>query len=150
MTFSLRKATVKDAPSIAFMNVSLARESENKELDLALVNKGVVALLEDANKGWYLLACEGDNLIGQLMITYEWSDWRNGWFWWIQSVYVLPGRRGMGVFKALYKEVCSMAKSEENVVGVRLYVEEHNLNAKKVYESMGMKPAGYEVLEMVF
>jgi len=65
-------------------------------------------------------------------------------------VYVLPGRRGMGVFKALYKEVCSMAKSEENVVGVRLYVEEHNLNAKKVYESMGMKPAGYEVLEMVF
>jgi ribosomal protein S18 acetylase RimI-like enzyme len=96
------------------------------------------------------LACEGDNLIGQLMITYEWSDWRNGWFWWIQSVYVLPGRRGRGVFKALYKEVCFIAKSEENVVGIRLYVEEHNLNAKKVYESMGMKPAGYEVLEMIF
>lgn len=150
MTFSLRKATVKDAPFIASMNVSLALESENKNLDLATVNQGVAACLGDSNKGWYLLACEGDTPVGQLMITYEWSDWRNSWFWWIQSVYVLPNQRGRGIFRALYQEVCTLAKSAGNVVGIRLYVEEHNRTAKKVYETMTMKSAGYEVLEAIF
>ena len=147
MTYSLRKATVKDAPSIAFMNVSLARESENKELDLALVNKGVVALLEDANKGWYLLACEGDNLIGQLMITYEWSDWRNGWFWWIQSVYIEPEYRGQGIYSELYSFVKNRAREVGGVCGFRLYVEKDNRHAQDVYRKLGMEETYYQMFE---
>lgn len=137
-------------PAVASMNISLALESENRTLNPAIVEQGVTACLNDTNKGWYLLACENDRPVGQLMITLEWSDWRNGWFWWIQSVYVLPTYRGKGIFRKLFENVSLIAKKEMNVVGIRLYVEEHNHSARKVYEKLGMHPAGYEVLEAMF
>ena len=128
----------------------LALETEQRQLDLARVTAGVQALLSDPAKGIYFVAeCDGA-LAGQLLITYEWSDWRNGNFWWIQSVYVLEQFRGSGVFRALFEHVQALAKARKDVCGLRLYMDAHNARARQAYERLGLKRTNYEVFEIDF
>jgi GNAT superfamily N-acetyltransferase len=150
MQVSLRQATLSDAPTIVRFNALLASETEQITLDQNRLLKGVEALLRDSTKGFYIVA-ESDNVVvGQLMITYEWSDWRNGVFWWIQSVYVEKTARGTGVFKMLFDHIHSLAKSSPDVCGLRLYVEKTNIRAKQTYERLAMHSSHYELYEMDF
>lgn len=146
----IRPARMQDASVIADYNRALARETEGRDLDPERIGPGVVAVLEDATKGRYLVAERDGVVIGQLMVTFEWSDWRNGMFWWIQSVYVAPDERGRGVFGALYRAVESEARANPGICGLRLYMEHHNERARVAYVKLGMKPAGYEVFETDF
>lgn len=149
-SFQIRPARLEDAAIIAEYNRALARETEGRDLDPARIGPGVVAVLEDPTKGRYLVAERAGVVIGQLMVTFEWSDWRNGMFWWIQSVYVIPEARGCGVFGALYREVEAQARANPGICGLRLYMEHHNERARVAYVKLGMKPAGYEVFETDF
>ncbi len=149
MNLSIRKAVLADLDVVARFNIALALESENLQLDPAVVRLGVEAVLRDATKGSYFLAEDDGKVVGQLLITTEWSDWRNGIFWWIQSVYVLPECRSRGVFKPLYAHVTKTAHAQKNVRGFRLYMEEHN-PARKTYENLGIKQTYYQVFEAVF
>ncbi|MEI2726245.1 MAG: GNAT family N-acetyltransferase [Verrucomicrobiota bacterium] len=108
------------------------------------------ALLKDATKGIYFVAEADGAVIGQLLITYEWSDWRNGYFWWIQSVYVAAKFRSEGVFRTLFGHVQKLAKSRRNVCGLRLYVEKNNRRARQAYDRLGMKHTHYEIYETNF
>ncbi len=147
MPFTIRRAGPRDAACIVDFNCRLAAESEGKTLDPELLGPGVTAALADPNKAQYFLACAGEAILGQLMITLEWSDWRNGWFWWIQSVYVRPESRRQGVFRALFDHVLQTAKNDPSVIGLRLYVEENNRRAQETYLQMGLEPAHYRVME---
>lgn len=147
MTVHIRPATLGDAGVIADFNRRLAWESEGLRLDEAVLAAGVQALLADASKGWYLVAEESGTIVGQVMVTFEWSDWRNGWFWWIQSVYVREDVRRRGVFRSLYAHVFSLAQSKPEVIGLRLYVENENTRAQQTYLKLGMQAAGYSVLQ---
>ena len=146
----IRPARMQDAAIIAEYNRALARETEGRDLDPERIEPGVVAVLEDATKGRYLVAERDGKVVGQLMVTFEWSDWRNGMFWWIQSVYVTPDQRGRGVFGALYRAVEFEARANPGICGLRLYMEHHNERARVAYVKLGMKPAGYEVFETDF
>jgi GNAT superfamily N-acetyltransferase len=150
LPIAIRDATLADLETIVEFNHRLALESENKTLPREILTAGVAAGLADAAKARYFIAVVNDVLAGQLMLTREWSDWRNGDIWWIQSVYVLPEARRGGVFRALFTHVEQLAKCSPGVVGLRLYVEEHNDVAQRVYASLGMKPAGYHVLETIW
>jgi ribosomal protein S18 acetylase RimI-like enzyme len=147
MPLSLRQAVPADAPIVVEFNRLLALESEGLTLDLTLLAPGVAAALADPRKGLYFVAEEDGEVVGQVMITYEWSDWRNGWIWWIQSVYVRPEYRGRGVFRALYEHIYKMAAADPEIIGLRLYVEQENLRAQEVYRRLGMERTGYFVLE---
>jgi GNAT superfamily N-acetyltransferase len=148
MTYTIRRAGPHDAALVADFNARLAEESEGKTLDPAKLLPGVRALLTDEHKGVYHLALEeAGQPIGQVMYTYEWSDWRNGWFWWLQSVYVVEAHRGRGVFRQLFDHVVALAKQRGNVIGLRLYVEDKNTRAHEVYGRCGFTRAGYFVLE---
>jgi ribosomal protein S18 acetylase RimI-like enzyme len=142
----VRAATLADAPVVVEFNRLLAEESEGKTLDTGLLSPGVKAALADPRRARYFVASEQSAVLGQIMVTFEWSDWRNGWIWWIQSVYVRKETRRRGVFRALFNHVQRQAQ-EEKVVGLRLYVEENNLVAQETYRRLGMRPAGYFVLE---
>ena len=144
---TVRHATPADLPTIAEFNNLLAQESEGKTLDAAVLSAGVAALLADPHKGRYFLAEDGGTVVGQVMFTTEWSDWRNGYFWWLQSVYVRRAARGRGVFRALFEHVEQLARRDPQVRGLRLYVEIANRAAQETYTRLGMKPAGYFVLE---
>lgn len=144
---TIRDATPADVENIVRHNAALAMETENKHLDHDTLDSGVRALLADRVKGRYFIAETAGEIAGQLMLTYEWSDWRGGWLWWIQSVYVHPEHRRAGVFRALYTNVVAMAQNEGDVRGIRLYVERGNDPAIRTYESMGMNDAGYLVME---
>lgn len=148
MPFSIRRAVPADAPAIARFNILLARETEDVTLDPAVIGPGVEAALADPGKCLYFVAEEGGRLLGQTMVTYEWSDWRNGWIWWIQSVYVAEEAREGGVFKALHARVVDEAR-KAGAVGIRLYVFDGNLRAQKVYLRLGMKEGHYRVLEQM-
>jgi ribosomal protein S18 acetylase RimI-like enzyme len=147
MPLTLRRAGPGDAAVIVEFNQRLAQESEGKTLDPALLAAGVAACLADPQKALYFLAEDGGAALGQVMLTTEWSDWRNGWVWWIQSVYVRPEARRRGVFRALFEHVHAQAKADPGVVGLRLYVEKDNLTAQQTYQSLGMERTGYFVLE---
>jgi len=139
MPLTVRPAAPADVPAIAEYNRRLARETEHTELDPATVTAGVAAAVADApGKGPYFLACDGDDVVGQMQVTFEWSDWRNGWFWWVQSVYVRADYRGRGVFRTLYDHVRRQARQAGNVIGVRLYVERDNRTAQETYRRLGM------------
>jgi GNAT superfamily N-acetyltransferase len=127
----------------------LARETEGRELDRPTLLAGVRALIENPARGIYFVAEETGQVIGQVMITFEWSDWRNGTFWWLQSVYVREEFRQRGVFRSLFEHVRSLAGQESGVCGLRLYVERENDRAKGAYRQLGMTDAGYEVFETV-
>jgi GNAT superfamily N-acetyltransferase len=146
----VRPAEEPDAKTIAGFNQAMARETEHLELDPDRLLAGVRTLLRDPAKGFYLVACDGGAVIGQLMITFEWSDWRNGCFWWIQSVYVRPEARGRGVFGRLYRAVEEKARASGEVCGLRLYVEEENGRAQSVYAGLGMTATGYRMFEVDF
>ncbi|MGF1634123.1 MAG: GNAT family N-acetyltransferase [Phycisphaerae bacterium] len=142
---SVRPATPNDAATIALFNLRLAYESEGIKLNSMHIKEGVQAVLADANKGRYFLA-EADGVVaGQLLVTYEWSDWRNGWVWWLQSVYVRRDLRRKGVFRALLEHVSRVA-ADEHATGIRLYVEEANDAATSTYRALGFNLSSYRVM----
>ena len=148
---NIRPAAHADAATIADFNLRMALETEQRRLDPATVCAGVTALLNDPAKGIYYVAeqpVEGLlKLAGQLLITYEWSDWRNAWFWWIQSVYIRPEVRGQRIYAQLYDFVKAKAAESGNVCGFRLYVENDNSRAQRVYERVGMEASHYLMYE---
>jgi GNAT superfamily N-acetyltransferase len=146
----IRHATPADLPFIVAANAALAAETEGQALDLALLQAGVQAALEDPRLGRYYLAERDGQVLGQLMTTFEWSDWRNGLFLWIQSVYVLPEHRGGGVFRALFDHLAGVAREDPRVCGIRLYVDRGNEKAKSVYGRLGMHRSNYGVMETVY
>ena len=150
MGISIRNAVITDAAIIASNNSSMAEETEGRTLDPEIIGPGVAALLADPGKGRYWVAEADGQIVGQLMVTYEWSDWRNGTLWWIQSVYVAPDFRRQGVFSALYHHVESLAAAQPDVCGLRLYVEDNNHRAQRTYEALGMVKPGYVVMQSMF
>jgi ribosomal protein S18 acetylase RimI-like enzyme len=143
---SVRSAAIDDLKTIVDFNARMARETENLELDRAVLTRGVRAALMDPHKALYFVAETDGSIVGQLMITREWSDWRDGDIWWIQSVYVAePARRG-GVFRALFTHVEGLAR-RQGVVAVRLYVEHRNAVAQATYERLGMHRSHYVIME---
>lgn len=144
---TVRHASSKDVPSIAAFNIAMARETEGKQLDLETISAGVASLFKHTELGFYLVAEQEGKTLASLMITTEWSDWRNGLFWWIQSVYVVPEARRQGLFTQLYRHVESLAAAEPNICGFRLYVEKENEVAKAVYRSLGMNETHYRLFE---
>jgi len=149
MNVTIRDAVPDDLEFLARGNEAMAQETEHKRLDPGTVRRGVATGLNDPAHGRYFIAeDESSHAVGQLMVTYEWSDWRNGQFWWIQSVYVVPSARRHGVFRALYAHVEQLARRAGNVCGLRLYVETENVSAQRTYERCGMVDAGYRVLEV--
>ena len=125
----------------------MARETESRELEVAVVRDGEGAVFADPGRGFYVVAEIGGAVVGALMVTFEWSDWRNGTFLWIQSVYVRPEFRGRGVYRRLYEHVRAHARDRGDVCGFRLYVETGNEPAQRVYAALGMSGAGYLVFE---
>ncbi|MGO8929218.1 MAG: N-acetyltransferase family protein [Limisphaerales bacterium] len=148
MELKIREAALSDAPVIAAFNVRLAEESERLRLEAATVQAGVAAELKDLAKGIYYVAEIEGAVVGQLMITYEWSDWRNGTIWWIQSVYVKPEFRRTGVFRALFNHVRTLAQWRKDVCSLRLYVHAENARARQSYERLGMTRTQYEIFEL--
>ena len=146
--FTVRKAEVADSAVITRFNLELARETEGLTLDPAVVRRGVETVLKDASKGLYFVAEADGVVVGQVMITYEWSDWRNGNIWWLQSVYVDPPFRRKGVFRALFDHLRVRAKADPGVCTLRLYMHRDNAPARGSYASLGMTGTYYEVLEL--
>lgn len=147
---TIRQPHLADAPVIAEFNARLAQETEHLELDPVPLRAGVEAVLLDPAKGTYWVAEADGEVVGQLMITFEWSDWRNGVFWWIQSVYVRSDWRSRGAFKALYQHVHELAKSRGDVCGLRLYVERDNRRAQDTYRRLGLRSTHYDIYEVDF
>lgn len=147
MPLTVRRATTADLPTIVEFNLRLAEESEAKTLDRQLLTAGVRAALADPLKGPYFLAEQDGQAVGTMQITTEWSDWRNGWFWWIQGVYVRADARRRGVFGTLYQHVYETAKNDPTVIGLRLYVEHENTRAQATYLSLGLSWTSYRVME---
>lgn len=146
MSFLIRPARPADAPFIVDANCRMALETEDLALDRATVELGVAAVLQDSTNGLYFLAEQDGRPVGQLMVTFEWSDWRNGNLWWLQSVYVVPEFRRRGVFTALYQHLRTLAE-QSGAAGVRLYVEENNTIAQQTYRRLGMDMSHYRVME---
>lgn len=147
---TIRLADPADAEFLVRGNATMALETEHLSLDLDRLRDGVHALFEDTSRGVYYLAEVKGRRVGQMMITYEWSDWRNGMFWWIQSVWVEPEFRGQGIFKALYAHVEKLARADAGVCGLRLYVEQDNERAQGTYVRCGMKRTAYQMFEADF
>lgn len=144
---TVRKARPEEAGTIADFNIAMALETEGLTLDPAKIRPGVEGLFAQPQFGFYLVAESDGQIAGGLMITYEWSDWRNKVFWWIQSVYVAPSHRGRGVYRALYEGAKQLAASEANCCGFRLYVEKENTAAQAVYKKLGMHESHYLMFE---
>ncbi len=145
----IRDARSSDIATIVDFNRRLALETESKVLDQAVLTTGVAQALGDPDRLRYWVAEIGDPpvVVGQAAITREWSDWRNGWVWWLQSVYVAEPARGRGLFRAIYQRIREEARTRSDVVGIRLYVEDANHRAKSTYRALGMVPGGYSVFE---
>jgi GNAT superfamily N-acetyltransferase len=142
-----RSAATADIPSIVGFQIAMARETEELELDPEVVRKGVAAVCDDAARGRYYVAERDNRVVGCLLITYEWSDWRNGSVWWIQSVYVVPEYRRQGLYAGLYAHVKELANADPHVRGIRLYVDRRNARAQSVYGRLGMNGEHYQVFE---
>jgi len=147
MPITIRDATLADAGAVVEFNRLLALESEGKSLDIHLLTSGVLAGLADPGKCRYFLAEEDGTVLGQMGVTQEWSDWRNGWFWWIQSVYVRAEARRRGVFRSIFEHIQEAAREDPAVIGLRLYVDDANRVAQETYLRLGLERTGYLLLE---
>ena len=145
--FTIRKATPQDTSSIVDFQLQMARETEDILLDKDTVTEGVTAVFRDPGKGIYFVAILKTEVVASLLITYEWSDWRNGNVWWIQSVFVAPDARGRGAFKALYEHIKTNVIGNGDLRGIRLYVERGDQRAQEVYRKLGMDGNHYQVFE---
>jgi len=145
MPLHVRPGSVADVDVIADFNQRLAFESEGKTLDPEILRRGVAAMLADPSKGLYFVAEDDGVLVGQASVTYEWSDWRNGWVWWLQSVYEGSDARRRGVFRALYDHICRAGR-DAGAIGLRLYVERNNATAQATYQALGMEPMPFLLL----
>jgi len=143
----IREATSQDIPAIIDFQQKMAWETEKVTLDPKILTEGVKNLFADANRGKYYVAEENGAVVGSLMTTYEWSDWRNGTVLWIQSVYIIESHRGKGIYKQLYEHIQQIVKKSSDLRGIRLYVDKTNKPAQKVYEKLGMNGEHYQVFE---
>ena len=144
---TIRTATVADVETVVANNAAMAMETEGRRLDPETLRTGVARVLSDPTRGVYYLAEIDGRVVGQLLITREWSDWRDGWFWWIQSVFVVPEARRTGVYRVLHEHVVAEARRAADVCGIRLYTEQANTRAQQVYERMGMQRSAYVMYE---
>ena len=148
---NIRRAGPEDVATIASFSAAMAHETEGRRLDLDRLHLGTIALIEAPARGFFMVAeleqADDRRLLGQLMVTYEWSDWRNGAFWWIQSVYVDPAWRRNGVYRRLHDTVVEMGKADQKMCGIRLYVARDNRAAQTVYRRVGLTPSMYDVYE---
>lgn len=146
---SIRSAAIEDAATIALFNTEMAYETERVILNKEILLRGVEAIIRDPLKGLYFLAVMDGAVVGQTLVTYEWSDWRNGLWWWIQSVYVQPGYRKQGIYRSLHHHIEQEAH-KAGCIGLRLYVEKENNTAQSAYVNMGMKESPYLIFEQKF
>ena len=146
--YEITMGCASDIDAITQFQVDMAFESEGAKLDDDTVRSGVTAAMNDSNKGSYLVVRKGGEVVASLMITREWSDWNSEWYWWVQSVYVMPEHRGRGLFRSMYAKVKELA-AQNGVSQVRLYVERTNLSARQVYERVGMQECHYLMYEDV-
>lgn len=145
---NIRLAKKEDTAALVDFNQAMALETEGKQLDELVLQSGVRAVLDSADKGFYAVAENADGqIVGGLLVTFEWSDWRNSWFWWIQSVYILPEMRGKKIYSLLYNFVKETARERRDVCGFRLYVERENARAQAIYEKLGMEASHYLMYE---
>ncbi len=150
MNITIRDALAADAAPIADYNNRMAEETEARSLDPDLIGSGVATLLADPSKGRYWVAEVDGRIIGQIAVTFEWSDWRNGMIWWIESVYVHADQRRKGVYSSLYRHVESVARQDTEVIGIRLYVEKDNARAQATYAKLGMCMTNYQIMQCLF
>ena len=143
----VRVAVAGDAATLAGFNRAMALETEARMLETEHLLPGVEAVLRDPSNGFFVVAESGGEVVGALLITYEWSDWRNGRFWWIQSVYVRPAHRRRGIYRKLYEFVRTRARATAGVAGFRLYVERENVDAQRTYVALGMSETAYRMYE---
>jgi GNAT superfamily N-acetyltransferase len=144
---AVRRARPEDAATLIDFQHRMARETEEIQLDSGTLSRGVTGVFAEPSRGTYWIAEEAGTIVGALLVTHEWSDWRNGTVWWIQSVYVLPERRGEGVFRRLYEHLRGAVETSPDVKGLRLYVDRRNQAAQRVYERLGMTKEHYELFE---
>jgi len=149
-TIDIRNATRDDVVFLRDCNIAMAYESEQKQLAPEVLTRGIVAVFDHPERGFYIVAERGGERVGSLLITHEWSDWRNGGWWWIQSVYVMPDARRSGVFRSMYREIDTRARNTTGVIGLRLYVEKENTRAQATYAALGMEPAYYSLYQTSF
>ncbi|MCG3180244.1 MAG: hypothetical protein BIFFINMI_02602 [Phycisphaerae bacterium] len=146
----VRPATEADVESLVAFNMAMANETEGRQLDPATLRAGVRAVFDRPQRGFYLIAeCDG-RTAGGLLITFEWSDWRNADWWWIQSVYVEPAFRRRGIYRAMHRHVQGLARADGGVRGVRLYVECDNASAQDTYRALGMERVNYLMFQAEF
>ena len=147
--FKIRDASPRDQAVIVEFNRRLADETEGKRLDSSVLERGVARALADSDRlrYWVVEQVGDQTIIAQTAVSREWSDWRDGWIWWLQSVYVVAEHRRRGLLRSLYKHIRDQAQAEPDVIGIRLYVEEANHRAQRTYEALGLKPGGYSVFE---
>jgi ribosomal protein S18 acetylase RimI-like enzyme len=150
MPIVIRPGTPADLDFVVDCNTRLARETEDKQLDPATLRRGVESVLATPAKGRYFIAELDRRPAGQLMFTTEWSDWRDGFFWWIQSVYVMPEARRSGVFTALFRHLERLAREDATVCGLRLYVDHGNEAAQRTYRRLGLDATHYALMEADF
>lgn len=143
----IRLAERKDLPTIVEFNLAMAKETEDKTLEPEVVWRGVNSVFDDRQNGFYVVADDNGKTIGTLMVTFEWTDWRDGLFWWIQSVYVLPDFRGRKVYRKLYEFTKELAAADSRVRGFRLHVERENIVAQQVYRRLGMNEINYKMFQ---
>ncbi len=146
----IRQAVSNDVETVACFNIALCRETEGRELDPVTVTNGVRRFVSEAKRGRYFVAVIDGQVVGQTAHTFEWSDWRNGELWWIQSVYVHPDFRSKGVFRALFMHIKELAEADIDCCGIRLYMERENETARESYRRLGFNETGYVVFERLF
>jgi GNAT superfamily N-acetyltransferase len=147
MAIRYRDATRADAAAIVAFQCAMARETEEMELDGAVCGRGVAAVFDDPSRGRYFVAAYGGQIVASLLITFEWSDWRDGAVWWVQSVFVRPDMRKRGIYAGLYEHLRRLAAADQSVKGIRLYVDRRNIAAQEVYRRLGMDGEHYQVFE---
>ncbi len=143
----IRKARIEDLEILVDFQYKMALESENLELDKSVLRKGISGAIADDAKAMVYVAQENNQLVASLMVTFEWSDWRNGWVWWIQSLYVIPEFREKGIFRQMYSYLQNIVNLREDVKGIRLYVDQSNVRAQRVYQAIGMCGEHYTTYE---